>query len=208
MNLWDSAEKLSLLITAANWGIAATLLIAFVCTVVTIKAGMRRDELIAAESTRLQAALKTNIEALGERVRPRSLNQHWEESIKGRPTGTVELWYNPGDQEAYTLAFTIRHSLLGFGWMASEPIPIPEKRRGDVSRSPNLPTAIKLGTIGVGDTVLRVRKVRPTVTLGEKTAEGALRDGLLFGINGSAGGAVVSDPTLPEGHFVLIVLKK
>src|SRR5205807_8719771 len=116
----------------------------------------------------------------------RSINQHWAESLKGKPTGSVELWYNPDDQEAYTLAFTIRHSLtLTFGWKASEPIPIPENRRGDVSVSPNLPTAIKLGSIGIGDTVLRVRKVRPTMTIGENTAEAALRDALLLGINGS-----------------------
>ena len=36
--LWDSVEKLSLLIGLANWGVATTLLVAFACTVITIKA--------------------------------------------------------------------------------------------------------------------------------------------------------------------------
>lgn len=213
MNLWDSIEKLSLLIAAANWGIAATLLIAFVCTVLTIKAGSRRDELMAAESARLQASLKTNIEAVGERVRPRRLNKHWEESLKGKPTGSVEIWYQPEDQEAYMLAKTIFHSLKdGFGWTASEPIPIPKGRMETPGVSPNAPSAIRYGSIGIGNIVLRSwpKPGRPdsTIVIGEKTADSALRDAMLFGIEGFTGGAVVPDPTLPKDHFILIVLQE
>jgi hypothetical protein len=144
---------------------------------------------------------------VNERTLPRSLNQHWEGYLKGKPTGTVALWYHPGDQEAYTLAFTIRHSLLGLGWKASEPVPIPANLMGDADISPNAPPAIRFGSIGVGNTVLRVRKVRPMI-IGENTAEAALRDALLFGVNGSTGGAITPDPNLPEGHFTLMVLQK
>lgn len=51
-NLWNSVERLSSLITLANWGIAATLLVAFACTVIAIKASSRKDELTGAEDLR------------------------------------------------------------------------------------------------------------------------------------------------------------
>jgi hypothetical protein len=50
--MWDSIERLGSLISWANWGIAATLLIAFACTVVAIKASSRKDELTGAEDLR------------------------------------------------------------------------------------------------------------------------------------------------------------
>ena len=49
-DLWNSPEKLAWLITAANWGISLTLITAFVCTVVAIKAGGRKDELSNADA--------------------------------------------------------------------------------------------------------------------------------------------------------------
>jgi len=51
-DLWNSVEKLSRLIVLANWGIAGTLLVAFACTVVAIKASNRKDELTSAEDLR------------------------------------------------------------------------------------------------------------------------------------------------------------
>jgi len=49
MSLWNSVERLSSLISIANWGIAFTLLAAFACTVVVIKASSRKDDLTAVE---------------------------------------------------------------------------------------------------------------------------------------------------------------
>jgi hypothetical protein len=51
-DLWNSVERLGSLNTLANWGIAATLLMAFACTVVAIKTSSRKDELIGAEDLR------------------------------------------------------------------------------------------------------------------------------------------------------------
>lgn len=51
-SLWNSIERLGSLITLANWGIAATLLVAFACTVIAIKASSRKDELTGAEDLR------------------------------------------------------------------------------------------------------------------------------------------------------------
>jgi hypothetical protein len=49
-DFWNSIEKLGSLVTAANWGVAATLLIGFACTVVAIKASSRKDQLTNAEN--------------------------------------------------------------------------------------------------------------------------------------------------------------
>jgi hypothetical protein len=46
-SLWNSPDKLSALVTRANWGIAFALLLSFVLTVLVIKAGGRRDTLQA-----------------------------------------------------------------------------------------------------------------------------------------------------------------
>jgi hypothetical protein len=51
-DLWNSIDKLSSLITIANWGIAITLLVTFAFTVVVIKAGTRKDQLTGAEDLR------------------------------------------------------------------------------------------------------------------------------------------------------------
>jgi hypothetical protein len=44
---WNSPEKLGSLITAANWGIAVTLLVAFACTAIVVKATSQKDALTA-----------------------------------------------------------------------------------------------------------------------------------------------------------------
>lgn len=49
---WGSIERLSRVITLANWGIALSLLIGFGCTVLAIKAGSKRDKLIAIEDSK------------------------------------------------------------------------------------------------------------------------------------------------------------
>jgi hypothetical protein len=49
---WGSIEHLSRVIMMANWGIALSLLIGFACTVLAIKAGNKRDKLIAVEDSK------------------------------------------------------------------------------------------------------------------------------------------------------------
>jgi hypothetical protein len=48
-DLWSSAEKFGSLLVRATWGIALTLLVSFACTVVSIKATSRTDELTGIE---------------------------------------------------------------------------------------------------------------------------------------------------------------
>jgi hypothetical protein len=65
-DLWDSIEKLSRLITVANWGIALTLLVAFACTVVVIKAGNRKDELTGIEDLQKAKQIADTTKLAGE----------------------------------------------------------------------------------------------------------------------------------------------
>jgi hypothetical protein len=64
--LWDSIDALSRLITWANWGIAASLLFGFTFTVITIKAGGRRDELVAIDDSKKAAQIADTLKLAGE----------------------------------------------------------------------------------------------------------------------------------------------
>lgn len=55
--LWNSIDRLSKLITFANWGIAGSLLLGFIFTVIVIKAGNRKDVLAAIEESKSTAKI-------------------------------------------------------------------------------------------------------------------------------------------------------
>jgi hypothetical protein len=65
-DMWNSVDQLSKLIIWANWGIAATLLVAFACTVVAIKAGSRKDQLTAAEDLEKSQRIADTSERAGK----------------------------------------------------------------------------------------------------------------------------------------------
>lgn len=81
-SLWDSVEKLSRLITAANWGIAITLLFAFLFTVVAIKSGSRRDALIKAEDDKKGKSLADTRLKLEQYVSGRTITEEQANTIK------------------------------------------------------------------------------------------------------------------------------
>src|SRR5579862_2831261 len=64
--LWNSVEKLSWIIVVANWGIALTLLVAFACTVVAIKASSRKDELTGIEDLRKSKEIADTAKLAGD----------------------------------------------------------------------------------------------------------------------------------------------
>src|SRR5258708_34026998 len=85
--MWNSVDGLSNLIEKANWGIAFTLLAAFACTVVVIKAGHRKDGLAAID------ALVKNKKILETRKRAEKLEKEnlevcgkWA-SLETKPAG-------------------------------------------------------------------------------------------------------------------------
>jgi hypothetical protein len=57
--IWNSIDRLARIITLANWGIAASLLLGFFFTVIVIKAGNRKDDLAAIEESKTTAKITT-----------------------------------------------------------------------------------------------------------------------------------------------------
>ena len=83
------------------------------------------------------------LEEVRKKQEPRQLNMEaFGKSLKGKPRFEVELWYQPGDDEAFLLAGAIS---LGFAradfetadksWYSIKVLPIPE----DTVMAPNLP---------------------------------------------------------------------
>lgn len=135
-NLWDSIERLSWLITVANWGIAFTLLVAFACTVVAIKAGSRKDELIGVEDLQKAKRIADTEKLAGEAneraanteketaeleaiVAGRQLTQHQVDSIavslKRFAGREVFVTSYSGDAEAARLGIQIKSALARSG---------------------------------------------------------------------------------------------
>ena len=48
-----------------------------------------------------------------------------ENALKGKPTGTVTIWYQPNDPEAYWFAQSIANELAGANWKVPMPVPVP-----------------------------------------------------------------------------------
>ncbi len=55
--IWNSIDRLARVITLANWGIAVSLLLGFLFTVIVIKAGNRKDALAAIEESKSTAKI-------------------------------------------------------------------------------------------------------------------------------------------------------
>ena len=64
--IWNSIEKLSSVVTLANWGIAATLLITFVFTAIVIIAGNRGDALLQASDLEKEERISSANRLAGE----------------------------------------------------------------------------------------------------------------------------------------------
>jgi hypothetical protein len=94
--LWNSVDKLGTLITAANWGIAFTLLIAFACTVVAVKATSRKDALNGQEDLR-KAAHIAEIDAANLALRGKVATL--ETSAAGAMTGMAQLQKDAATQQ-------------------------------------------------------------------------------------------------------------
>lgn len=134
-NLWNSTEGLSRLITLANWGIAASLLLGFAFTVLAIKAGDRKDELLKAadlakanemaaaqrETTEAQLALRRSFSLFARRSGERILNVNaFADLLKSQPQKAVEIRYKPDDTEAESFANDLCRALQIAKWPASK----------------------------------------------------------------------------------------
>src|SRR5712691_3240062 len=73
--LCNSVDRLSWLITKANWGIAISLLLGFAFTVIAIKAGNRKDELVNADNLAQAKAVADTMKLAGDANERASANE-------------------------------------------------------------------------------------------------------------------------------------
>lgn len=167
---------------------------------------LRSADLIASQSERI-AALNLQAERerkeriqLEARVGPLRVTEKFDEILKNKPTGRIEIWYLP-NKETWSFASRIASALWRAGWtvVAVKEIPPRDQRYGlpfDVggTLAPIYTLITPIGTIrGLG---------------GSPTAFDALREAITFGIAGLFRGisfdvteASLSDPNL----FILVV---
>lgn len=147
--------------------------------------------------------LQKHIEQVRKLALPRVLSQKFEERLKGRPTGTVEIRYNPGDDEAYEFAYQMFKGFKNTGWNVSEPTPITPSNKFPIN--PNAPIGIQGGTSGP---LCLISNPNQFMSAGENTASSAIHEalassrenlGVIFGCS------VDLDPQLPDDHFIVVV---
>jgi hypothetical protein len=126
--IWNSIDRLGKLIEWANWGIAATLLAAFVCTVIVIKASGRKDELAAAEdlikaqriaetseraakleveAARLRLQLEQEIQKHAQRILTDSQKEILASELKGKVSKVTFVVQRDQESRAFALQLEI-----------------------------------------------------------------------------------------------------
>jgi hypothetical protein len=70
-------------------------------------------------------------------------NHSVEKALKGKPTGTLTIWYQPNDPEAYWFAWSIMAEVLSSGWKVSQPIPVPNDISSSAFMGPEYMNALK-----------------------------------------------------------------
>ena len=155
------------------------------------------------EAAEAQLELQKRVEYVRKEAAWRTLSPRFAEALKCRPKGTAEILYAPEDMEAYTFALQIWHALKNAGWATSDPKPIPHE--GGIPGSlRNAPAQLRYG----GGGPLSMISKRPPHDFGEDTPAGAIWDALRSAIDVNFGFTGETDPTLPEGHFIILVGQK
>ena len=199
-------DRVSLILKIASWGVIISTAVALAFSIAVYLATNKRDALIEAVRAKDIAGANEQIKQLATRTRQRILaNVTFLDSLKGRPKGTAEIWFNSDDAEAYLFARQIFHSLrTGAGWDVRDPVPIPATGVYP-GISPSAPLALQAG----GSTGLLLRAKKLPRSFGENSAAGALRDALMRGREGGGAMEAMEDRTLPDDqHFIIVVGQK
>lgn len=83
-DVWNSIDRLARLVTFANWGIAASLLFGFAFTVVAIKAGGRKDELVAVEDLKKAQQIADTMKLAGDANEKANELEHDNLKLRGQ----------------------------------------------------------------------------------------------------------------------------
>jgi len=160
------------------------------------------------ETADAQLALRKYIDDAAIARGPRRLDfKKFVAELRGKPKGTVQIWFAPNDEEAFELALQINRWLGpgdngdGVGWTVREPKPIPAAG-GIPEISTDAPPGIRYGAMN-GMAIIANRL--PSPPLADKTALGALTDALL---DCGLPHAVERIASLPDGFFILVIGQK
>lgn len=150
------------------------------------------------EAADSQLALRRYVDLVAKSVSPRRIDsKKFLELLKGRPKGTVEIWYEPHDEEANTFASQLEYWLgsKGAGWGVSGVKPLPDTGvDAELRREAGHGLAIVFPSL--------------SLSLDLTTAGGALNNAIDLSVGGwGIAGHMYSfeNPTLEENHFVLVV---
>jgi hypothetical protein len=167
------------------------------------------SEALRAEIARLNndtVQAKLALKQLEAKTGQRFLNpQKFKEALEGKPKGTVELLFKRDDSEAYMFAVQIWKNLDEAGWNVNKPIPIPSGG-GDPYFSKDVPLDIRYGVAGSLGWTIKANRLPGAYT--ENSAIAALRNALTRGVEISGTWTMEGDPTLPDGHFIVVVGQK
>lgn len=155
------------------------------------------------ETAKAQLELQKRIEYIRKQTGPRMLSPRFTEALKDRPKGTADILYAPEDTEAYTFAIQICNAVKSAGWGSQRPKPIPSEG-GIPGFSPDVPAQIRHGTSGP---IALISKSSPPEHQ-EKTAPGAIWEAVTSALDVNFGFTSISDPTLPDNHFVIVIGQK
>jgi hypothetical protein len=91
------------------------------------QAAQQRVELDLEKQRERTAKAETSLLEVSKRQTARHIENHSvSEALKGKPTGSVIIWYQSNDPEAYWFAFQIMGELNRAGWKVPMPMPIPD----------------------------------------------------------------------------------
>jgi len=208
-DLWNSIDHLASLITVANWGIAATLFLAFVCTVVVIKAGNRKDELVGsreqkekkdtadAQKAAAEAQLKLDQWLAGKTLDRRAQQEDFA-ALKRFKNMNADILYKEDDGEAYVYAGTIHAWLLDAGWSVS---PVTPTRHNPVAGAQGTPIihtwVLAKHTPHMGEVFKQSFPPPVGVSDSEKWAISLL--------SRAVRGGWLESPAIPENKFIIVV---
>ena len=156
-------------------------------------------------------AEKTLLE-LSERQGSRFIKNHsLMNALKGKPTGSVQIWYQPNDPEAYWYATDIAGELLGAGWTVPVAVPIPS----DVSFATFMPPEYHAAGVEKLDQlvppVVRITGGNAELTLLSNAPDKGDSNSTITILSNALKPLVHPNfgwrpaTTLPDNHFILVV---
>jgi hypothetical protein len=150
---------------------------------------------------------------LAKTLNPRTLDRKvFLDTLAGKPRGSAEIWYEPNDPEAKIFAQDLDRDLGhdGAGWQVEDPKPLSEVWDSNgYQYGEHMPMLdeerIEANVNSIEGVQITANKLFWEDAEGE-TAGGALSLAITRGTGAfMSGGVSITDPRLPDDHFVIVV---